>query len=259
MEPDTILTFSAPAREPGRVDATPPPSSSCCTPASTGEARRAAGPGSTHARRGCGGSRSRRPSRSRGRRLLAPARGQSETGVETFVLATHFGYARDRIRSASFATSPGCPDATWPRVGSPARRRPGGGRTDRTPPRACATPTARRGSQAQRGLWRVLAPSGSASGRPAAQAAASAFLELVPTGERPEVLPPHHFVQFEGAARSIRKAEAEGRVLVVPLGLATAGGFLFDVGRMRSTSASASRSRTCTSAPRSGSPSWPGA
>lgn len=83
---------------------------------------------------------------------------------------------------------------------------------------------------AHRQLWQALATPWEHEARPAAESAVAAFWQAFETsGHVLGALPPHHFVRFESGAAMIERAEQEGRVVVVPLGLASGGGLLFDV------------------------------
>jgi DNA-binding transcriptional ArsR family regulator len=228
MDHGDILTFRAPARDPGRVAATPsavlelayaaytvtrrgvPPTASATTP---GWLRRLAQESPEPLMKVAGFWRER---------------GVAGPGVEALVLCTHFGYARDAGPERFFDDLPGLAerylaDAVDPKATEdPVRLADFHARLEHLRD----GPTARAWVAAQRGLWGLLAPIWEREGRAAAQASADAFLEAYRThGSVLAALPPHHFVQFEGAAPSIHRAEAEGRVHVVPLGLAVAGGF----------------------------------
>jgi ArsR family transcriptional regulator, arsenate/arsenite/antimonite-responsive transcriptional repressor len=232
VQEDAILTFSAPAREPGRVDATASPIFELLY-ASFYLAKRGVppGPGSTP------------PAWLRRFAVEAPEplravadfwrqRGQAETDAETFLLATRFGYVRDPDPERFLRDFPGLPGRYLSEgrvTGSStlqeaAERIAGRLEVLRDPA------TAETWVQAHRGLWRVLGPMWERERRPDVEAAASGFLaQLASTGDVLKSFPQHHFAQFEAAVAQIRKAEVEGRVVVVPIGLATAGGFLFDV------------------------------
>jgi len=81
-------------------------------------------------------------------------------------------------------------------------------------------------------LWGFLQPAWEREGRAVSEAAAREFeAEVELTGDLLSALPEHHFVRFEGAADSFRKAQEEGgRFVVVPLFFASQGGFHLDFG-----------------------------
>lgn len=77
-------------------------------------------------------------------------------------------------------------------------------------------------------LWQALAPGWEREGRAAVAKAVVAFRTAFErTGSVLESLPPHHFTRFEELAHTIREAEELRRVVVVPLHLASTGGFNF--------------------------------
>ena len=78
-------------------------------------------------------------------------------------------------------------------------------------------------------LWALLEPFWKKEGQAQAERASQAFLaKYEETGSVLEALPTHHFTQFESSAQHIRKSLEKGRVVVVPLYFASAGGFNFD-------------------------------
>ncbi len=81
-------------------------------------------------------------------------------------------------------------------------------------------------------LWSYLEPTYEREGRAVSEAAARALEEEVAvTGDLLSALPEHHFVRFERAAESFRKAQDQGgRFVVVPLYFASQGGFHLDFG-----------------------------
>lgn len=232
MDQNDILTFRAPAREPGRVDARPSAVLEFAYAAYT-ITKRGVPPTPGAATPGW----LRRLARESPESLLGVVRFWSERGiegpgVEGFVLGTHFGYALDDDPERFFADLPGlagrylaeeeAKDAQDPHRMADFRARLALLRDG---------PTAQAWVAVHRDLWRLLAPLWEREGRGAAQAAADAFMAAYrQSGSVLAALPPHHFAQFEAAAPSIREAEAEGRVMAVPLGLAVAGGFHFDAG-----------------------------
>lgn len=229
---DAILTFSAPAREPGRVDAVASPVFELLY-ASFFATKRGVppGPGSTP------------PAWLRRLSVEAPEalrtvadfwrrRGHDETGAETFLLATRFGYVRDPdperfLRDfgrlpARYLSEARMPDSET--LQEETERIAARLELLRDPETADAW------AQAHRGFWRHVGPYWERERRPAVESAAAAFLtQMAQTGDVLASFPRHHFAQFEAAVTQIRKAEREGRVLVVPIGLAVTGGFLFDV------------------------------
>jgi ArsR family transcriptional regulator len=236
MDTDPILTFRAPAREPGRVDAVvspvlelvyaafliqkrgPVPPTAPTTPSWT---RRVAAeaPEVLAAVHGLWG------------RGDAPGALEGGAGVESFLLAARYGYVRDAdperflndavglaARSLAEGGAWGAEDAVVAeRVAARLR--------------ALGEPSfAAAWTSAHRQLWRSLRAVWERDGRPAAEAAVDAFRRgYEATGSALAALPAHHFVRFESGATSIERAEREGRVVVVPLGLAATGGFHFDV------------------------------
>lgn len=77
-----------------------------------------------------------------------------------------------------------------------------------------------------RRLWHEIGPAWEADGRAAAEAAAATVRAgLSDHGDVVRALPEHHFAQFEGLAESLRAAADRGRLCVVPLALASGGGF----------------------------------
>jgi DNA-binding transcriptional ArsR family regulator len=238
MDQSDILTFRAPAREPGRVDARPSAVLEMAYAAFT-VAKRGVPPSSGAATPGW----LRRLALESPQPLLElvgfwSARGVRGPGVEGFVLGTHFGYALDDDPERFLTDLPGLADRFLAEEDAKAAA---GVKADADPAHMADFrarlahlrdgPTARAWVAAHRDLWRLLVPTWEREGRAAAQAAADAFLAAYrQSGSVLAALPPHHFAQFEAAAPSIRKAESEGRLLVVPLGLAVAGGFHFVVG-----------------------------
>jgi len=229
---DTILTFRAPAREPGRVDAAASPVLELAY-ASFFVSKRGVppGPGPTPPawlRRFAVEA----PEPLRAVADFWPQRGLPGPDAESFLLATRYGYVRDlapdrffrdlRLLAARYLAD----GATQPSTSEQAMLE----RVTARLTRLCDPATAEAWVQVHRGLWRVLEPVWEHDRRPAVEAAVADFLGgLVTTGSVIESLPKHHFAQFEAAVAQIRQAESAGRVLVVPLGLAVGGGFLFDV------------------------------
>jgi ArsR family transcriptional regulator len=83
--------------------------------------------------------------------------------------------------------------------------------------------------QLLRRLWDALDPFWRGEGRLAVEAACQTFMKkFAATGNVLSALPPHHFTQFEVAASDIRKAQEQGRLLVIPLYFSTSGGFNMD-------------------------------
>jgi ArsR family transcriptional regulator, arsenate/arsenite/antimonite-responsive transcriptional repressor len=77
-------------------------------------------------------------------------------------------------------------------------------------------------------LWEALEPTWERDGRAAVARATNEFRTAFErTGSVLESLPAHHFTRFEEMAHGIREAEERGRVVVVPLHLASTGGFSF--------------------------------
>jgi ArsR family transcriptional regulator, arsenate/arsenite/antimonite-responsive transcriptional repressor len=229
---DAILTFSAPAREPGRVDAIASPVFELLY-ASFFVTKRGVppGPGSTPP------AWLRRFSLEAPETLRAVAdfwrqRGHEQAGAETLLLATRFGYVRDPDPERflrDFARLPGryLDEGTVKESATPREE------SERIAARLelLRDPeTAAAWAQVHRGFWRLLGPYWERERRPAVESAAAAFMtQLGVSGDVLSSFPRHHFAQFEAAVAQIRKAEKEGRVLVVPMGLAVSGGFLFDV------------------------------
>jgi DNA-binding transcriptional ArsR family regulator len=232
MDTDPILTFRAPAREPGRVDAVVSPVLELAY-AAFSVVKRGRAPAAT-------------PSTPPWSRQLADdapevvdalfatsgTGAHGGPGVETFLLAARYGYVRDAdperfLRDVGGLASRYLAEGVEPEtVEDPATIARVTERLQRLRDPSYASAWA----DAQRALWRALGPRWEREGRPAASAAVDAFRRNYgETGSVHAALPSHHFVQFEAGAQSIRKAEAEGRVLVVPLGLAVAGGFHFDI------------------------------
>lgn len=238
METDDLITFRAPAREPGRVDAAvspvlelvyaaflvakrgPRPAASPSVPVwatrlateapdvldAVHEAGRSLGPGGA-------------------------ADADKGAGIEPFLLATRFGYVRDGDPErflgdvAGLAGRALVEGGAWGDEDAAMAERVAGRLGQLREPTFAAA-----WSAAHRQLWRALRPTWEREGRPAAEAAADAFRSAFEaTGSVLAALPAHHFVRFESGAASIEKAEREGRVVVIPLGLAATGGFHFDV------------------------------
>ena len=77
-----------------------------------------------------------------------------------------------------------------------------------------------------RDLWAEIGPGWEAEGRPEAEAAAERVRAgWAEHGDVLRALPEHHFSQFEKMAASLREAAERGRLWIVPLALAAAGGF----------------------------------
>ncbi len=232
MEHDPILTFRAPAREPGRVDAVVSPVLELAYAAFFVQKRGRAPAAVPSTPPWAHQLAADAPEVIDALLEAAAAAGGGGPTVETFLLAARYGYVRDKD-----------PERFLRDVGALARRYLAEG-VQRTSiedveamtgvierlERLQEPTTAAAWADAHRGLWRALGPRWEREGRPAATAAVEAFhRNYGATGSVHGALPAHHFVQFEAGAQSIRKAEAEGRVLVVPLGLAVAGGFHFDI------------------------------
>ncbi len=232
MDNDPILTFRAPAREPGRVDAIVSPVLELAY-AAFYVAKRGRAPAATASTPAWSVQLAQdAPEVIAALLELAGPAGGGGPSVETFLLAARYGYVRDtdperflreagglaqRYLAEGVKTEAVEDTATIARVIERLERL-------RDPAYAAAW------ADAHRGLWRALSPRWEREGRPAATAAVEAFeRNYEATGSVHAALPAHHFVQFEAGAQSIRKAEAEGRVQVVPLGLAVAGGFHFDI------------------------------
>jgi len=233
MDASDILTFRAPAREPDRVDAAPSPLFELAYAAYSVAKRGlppAPGPATPSWLRRLA---LEAPESLAGVATFWPARGFPSPGVEAFVLVAQFGYGRDEdperflgdlpLLAERFVAEGDAVDAgEGAAMAEELRKRVDVLRDDA----AAAAWTA-----AHRALWRSLAPIWAREGRPAALDAADAFRSAYrANGSVLDALPAHHFVQFEAAAASIRKAESAGRLLAIPLGLAVAGGFYFDVG-----------------------------
>ncbi len=79
-------------------------------------------------------------------------------------------------------------------------------------------------------LWGHLRPGWEEQGRAAVADATAAFdAAFRESGSVLDALPAHHFTRFEHLAQPIREAAERGRVTVVPLWLASGGGFGFQV------------------------------
>lgn len=233
MDPDDpILTFRAPARETGRVDA-------CASPvlemayAAFFVTKRGVPPGPGSAppawfRRYAADA----PETLRAVASFWPDHGLPGTGAEAFVLAIRYGYARDPDPERFLRDLPGLA-ARYAAEGSGARQAADHEDVAHVTARIALLRDPRAAEAwvvAHRALWRVLGPVWERDRRGAVEAAVAAALAEVRAGSGAlAALPRHHFSQFEGAAASIRKAETEGTVLLVPLGMALAGGFVFDV------------------------------
>jgi DNA-binding transcriptional ArsR family regulator len=75
-------------------------------------------------------------------------------------------------------------------------------------------------------LWDEIGPDWHETGRPLAEAAAERVrAALADHADVLRALPEHHFAQFEKLAASLRDAADRGRLWIVPLALAAAGGF----------------------------------
>ena len=75
-------------------------------------------------------------------------------------------------------------------------------------------------------LWREVGPYWTNEGRTLAEAAAEQVrTRFAETGDVVRALPSHHFVQFEALAETLRGHVERGALYVVPLALASAGGF----------------------------------
>lgn len=229
---DSILTFRAPAREPGRVDA-------CASPvlelayAGFFVTKRGVPPGPGAAA----------PSWFRRFAVEAPEtlgavaafwadHGLPGSGAEAFVLAIRYGYARDPNPERFLRDVPGLA-ARYLAEGTSAPADAEHADVEHVAERIALLrepAAADAWVAAHRGLWRLVGPVWERDRHAAVNAAVTAALASVEAGAGAlAALPPHHFAQFEHAAMSIRQAETAGRVLLVPLGMALAGGFVFDV------------------------------
>jgi ArsR family transcriptional regulator, arsenate/arsenite/antimonite-responsive transcriptional repressor len=230
MGQDDILTFRAPVPEPGRVDAAPSAVLEMAYAVHT-VTRRGVPPAAGATNPGWLLRLAREsPDPLRNVARFWSDRGVAGPVVEAFVLGTHFGYVRDDDPDRFLADLP----VLVHRYLSEDGEATGTDDPDRMADfrvrlqQLRDAETASAWVAAHRGLWRLLAPIWEHEGRAAAQAAANTFLETYRgSGSVLAALPQHHFVQFEAAAPAIRKAETEGRILIVPLGLAVAGGFHF--------------------------------
>lgn len=78
-------------------------------------------------------------------------------------------------------------------------------------------------------LWKVLEPIWKEEGYAESKRASEAFLNKYrETGNVLDAIPAHHFTQFEASQKHIQTSLEKGKLLVVPLFFAAAGGFSFD-------------------------------
>lgn len=81
-------------------------------------------------------------------------------------------------------------------------------------------------------LWREVASYWSEQGRPLAERAAQEVEQrLAEHGDVVRALPSHHFAQFEALAAKLRTQAARGPLFIVPLALASGGGFHLEASR----------------------------
>jgi len=81
-------------------------------------------------------------------------------------------------------------------------------------------------------LWQEVAAYWSAEGRPLAERAAHEVeRRLAEHGDVVRALPSHHFAQFEALAAKLRTQAARGPLFIVPLALASGGGFHLESSR----------------------------
>jgi len=229
---DAILTFSAPARPPGRVEAGASPVLELAY-ASFYVTKRGVppGPGPTPPawlRRFADEA----PDTLRAVIDFWPQRGSPGNDTEALLLATRYGYVRDPDPERFFrdvqalAARYLAEGASLPSTSQRPMIERVTARLDQLREPAAAQAWV----DVHRALWRLLAPMWEHDRRPAVEAAVAAFLsDLTAKGSVVDALPKHHFAQLEAAVGRIREAETTGRVVVVPLGFAVGGGFLFDV------------------------------
>lgn len=232
MDTDPILTFRAPAREPGRVEAVVSPVLELAYAAFFVRKRGGAPSASPSTPAWAVRLPDEAPDVCQALLELGRTQAPGDPSVATFVLAGRYGYVRDadperflhdagglagRYLDEGVRAGPADDAEAVARVADRLEQL-------RDPAFAAAW------AEAHRGLWRALAPTWEREGRPTAVAAVEGFRRAYAASGRVQAsLPAHHFVQFEAGAQSIREAEANGRVTVVPLGLAVAGGFHFDI------------------------------
>lgn len=164
-------------------------------------------------------------------RSVVAADGDVPPTAEVMILAVRYGFVGDATPDrfldqihdvAARATG----DGRWSRDADEASQGIVTGRIQRLSDRAFAAEW----SGAMGALWTALRPTWDRVAAPSAQQAVRDFrAAFEAAGDVLDALPKHHFARFESGAASVRRAQSDGRVLVVPLALATDGGMLFDV------------------------------
>lgn len=230
MDSEQILTFRAPARGDDRVEAVVSPVLELIYAAYFLQRRGANPPGSGHRPAWLTALNQTAPAALEQMAGFWKALGLDQPGVESFVLAARYGYVRD--------ADPGRWLDDMPKLAQRALTEPLDGHEDDPSSSKIAErlglladPVASQAwAAAYRELWQALAPFWAQEGAPVAKAAAESFRQqFQASGDVVSALPAYHHVRFEASTHAVRRAEAEGRLVVVPLALAVAGGFHFDV------------------------------
>lgn len=154
------------------------------------------------------------------------------TRPDLFLMAAEFGFADARDPGAFLEDLPELPG----RLLAAVRQRAGDDASEEqrhlmaSLERLIEEVGAERLASLLRRLWAALEPEWEARGEAAVREACAAFEEkFAASRDVLAALPPHHFVQFEAQVQKIRESLEQGRVRVVPLYFAAAGGFNFNL------------------------------
>ena len=165
-----------------------------------------------------------------------------EVGFDLFGSVCEMGYARDAGVERLFADLPGLPKRVIAHLKT-TRKRLWADDCDEKQLKErqqldglisrletlSASRTKKRFIGLLRQLWDHLEPSWKAEGERAVLRACETFqTRYQETGNVLDGLPAHHFTQFESATQHIRVSQEKGKLLIVPLYFAAAGGFNFD-------------------------------
>lgn len=240
MDTSDILTFTAPQTGVPRVDAAPSPTLELAyayyallRPDSRERADELSW---------VGGLYTENPRLIEDLKAFYPDADPHEVGFDLFALVCELGYAKDSGVDRLFADLPDLPKRGIAHL-QPAHKRLWAQDCDEKQLKErqklehlisrletlSATRTKKRFIGLLRQLWNALEPAWKAEGKRAVQRACDTFqTRYQETGNVLDGLPAHHFTQFESATQQIRLSQEKGKLLIVPLYFAAAGGFNFD-------------------------------
>jgi ArsR family transcriptional regulator, arsenate/arsenite/antimonite-responsive transcriptional repressor len=236
MEADTILTFQAPTREGSRVTAHPSPVLELAYALYYLLKRLQDGRAKPHDAAWVAQLVAERADLVEALRAFGPRHAVDDLGVPLLVLAARYGYDRDEAPERYLRDLPSLPqrflDDGWspPRVeeaDDDASSRQEAAFRD-TVARLAGGDVATELRTLLERFWQALERAWREEGREVTSRAAAEFQNAFDrTGAVLEALPAHHFTRFEHLAHGIQEAQTSGRVVVVPLYFASAGGFNF--------------------------------